>query len=111
MRATTHNPAVYQARMEELDQLIAEHCAWVGCALHPLFGTSTTQTVEVEQVDGTFEAVTLDFTSPERALATAEDTRLPVDIATWLMVLPVAAREYRDELIRSKSSSSFGKQS
>ncbi|HSH82511.1 MAG TPA: hypothetical protein VLA19_28610 [Herpetosiphonaceae bacterium] len=105
-----HDPEPYKVRLAEFDQAIAERRTRMGRALVALFGTTPPQTVEVEQTDGSFVEVTLDFTTPEAALATAEDTRLPADIATWLTALPFAAREYRHEIIRSTSRSSFDKQ-
>jgi hypothetical protein len=98
--------AAYAARRDALQRTIAERVARMGDALVALFGE--TEPLEVETEDG---PVTLDFSTPEAAIATAEDDRLPDEITYWIVQLPTAIIERRRSWIKDNLSKSFGRPS
>jgi hypothetical protein len=87
---------------EELETAIAARCEKMGRALVALFGTSEPQEVETE-----YGPVTLDFTTPEAALKTAEDSRLPDELTWWLTQVPGQVIERRRTFIREQLPKSF----
>ena len=99
---TDDDRATYVRLNAELEQAIAARVERMGRALVALFGTSEPQEVETE-----YGPVTLDFTTPEAALATAEDSRLPDEVTWWLTQVPGQVIERRRTFIREQLPKSF----
>lgn len=102
---TDKDRATYTKRLADFETELAERQTRMGRALHTLYGATTP--IEIDADAG----IVLDFSSPEAALKTAQDKRLPDEIAFWLTVLPTEVVTHRRKLIREQLPKSFGSKS
>lgn len=103
---SAEDQASYTTRRDELTKEIAARQERMGRALHQFYGQTPVVTLDV---DGAH--VPLDFSTPEAALRTGEDKRLPDEIAFWFTALPLSIIEHRREFIRENLKKSFGNRS
>lgn len=103
---TSDDYANYLRRRDQLERDIATRSERMARSLVALFGE--TEPIEVETEYG---PVMIDFSTPEAAMRTAEDDRLPDEITYWLVQLPNAIIERRRDWIKSNLSKSFGRPS
>lgn len=96
--------AGYRKRRDELEATIIARVERMARSLVALFGE--TEPIEVETEYG---PVMLDFTTPEAAIRTAEDDRLPDEITYWLVQLPNAIIERRRKWIADNLGKSFAR--
>lgn len=96
----------YEKRRADLEREISERTERMSAALVALFGE--TEPIEIETEYG---PVMLDFSTPQAAMATAEEDRLPDEITYWLVQLPNAIIERRRTWIRESLGKSFGRAS
>jgi hypothetical protein len=85
--------AAAQQRIDEIEAERVERRAKLGRALHAFYGTTP--------------AGRWDFSSPEAALATIERDDIPEEVITWVLLLPHAVSQRRQDLIVKKLHASF----